>query len=287
MPVEKAAAHGYGLFSARYGNIYVVRHLLQLFEEAHRGVPNEDCVWSKAERFVDAFRPTVEPNGLGSPEDVRLHREYHLRAVRQMFRQVHVFVFTLGLTEAWMSATTDRVFPVCPGTVAGTFDPTRYRFANFTFDEIYRDFVSFYRKLKAINPSVRIILTISPVPLTATASDEHVLVATTYSKAVLRAVAGQLCRDLADVDYFPSFEIITNPAARGIFYEPNLRTVTDFGVQTVMRAFMSAHGIVMRGGKASGSRRERMGGSSDRSPGAISAESPVICEDELLEAFAK
>jgi hypothetical protein len=32
---EQARANGYGVFSARYGNIYTVRQLLQLFERAH------------------------------------------------------------------------------------------------------------------------------------------------------------------------------------------------------------------------------------------------------------
>ena len=39
-------------------------------------------------------------------------------------------------------------------------------------------------------PKLRILLTVSPVPLTATAGDDHVLLATTYSKSVLRAGRG-------------------------------------------------------------------------------------------------
>ena len=37
------------------------------------------------------------------------------------------------------------------------------------------------------------IISVSPVPLIATATNQHALVANTYSKSVLRAAAGELC----------------------------------------------------------------------------------------------
>ena len=40
-----------------------------------------------------------------------------------------------------------------------------------------------------MNPKARLVLTVSPVPLAATASGSHVLPATIYSKSVLRAAA--------------------------------------------------------------------------------------------------
>ena len=81
------------------------------------------------------------------------------------------------------------------------------------------------------------VMTVSPVPLTGTASGRHVLQATTYSKAVLRAVAGELAQKYDHIDYFPSYEVITNQAARGCFYEENLRSVRREGVEAVMNIF--------------------------------------------------
>lgn len=77
------------------------------------------------------------------------------------------------------------------------------------------------------------------MPLAATATDNHVLVATTYSKSVLRSVAGELSEDHADIHYFPSYEIISSHPARGMFFEPDLRNVNPFGVDLVMRHFFS------------------------------------------------
>src|SRR5436309_8943046 len=141
-----------------------------------------------------------------------------------------VFIFTLGLTEAWVNKKTGRVYPTAPGTIAGDFDPEIHGFKNFTAREIHKDLMRFRNIVHKRNPGVRMILTVSPVPLTATASDHHVLLATTYSKSVLRTVAGELADNHQDVDYFPSYEIIASPWSRGFFYEPGLRAVNIGGV---------------------------------------------------------
>jgi hypothetical protein len=49
-----------------------------------------------------------------------------------------------------------------------------------------------------------------------------------------------LADETDDVDYFPSYEIITGFPYRAAFYEPNLRTVTPDGVAFVMRHFFQA-----------------------------------------------
>ena len=84
---------------------------------------------------------------------------------------------------------------------------------------------------------MKVILTVSPVPLIATYTDEHVLTATAYSKAVLRAVAGSVSGRHDWVDYFPSYEMITGSHTRGSFYEEDLREVRTEGVAYVMSKF--------------------------------------------------
>jgi hypothetical protein len=84
---------------------------------------------------------------------------------------------------------------------------------------------------------MKFLLTVSPVPLTATASDNHILSATAFSKAVLRSVAGELSSRFDYVDYFPSYEIISSVTSKINYYEENLRTVKKEGIQFVMSHF--------------------------------------------------
>jgi len=49
---------------------------------------------------------------------VRRHRERHLKRVREVFSQAQIFVFTFGLTEAWVERRSGTVYPTAPGTIA-------------------------------------------------------------------------------------------------------------------------------------------------------------------------
>ena len=238
LPGAVARAYSYGRYSARYGNVYTARQLLQLLRRAYgRFTPRED-VWRREDgRLVDPFRPLVQPHGFATQREYELDRAQHFAAVRRAFERMDVFVFTLGLTESWASAQDGAVFPACPGTAGGVFDPQVHVFENQGVAEVAADLTQFLAELRAVNPSVKVVLTVSPVPLVATALDEHVLVATTFSKSVLRVAADMVARSQPGVAYFPSYEIITGPQARGRYFADDLRSVTEEGVSRVMALF--------------------------------------------------
>lgn len=238
---ELRTRYNYGTFSARYGNIYTVRQLLQLFRRAFEGFVPGDDAWTTSEgHLVDPLRPTIQPRGYASIEELRTDRAQHLRCVRRMFTELDYFVFTLGLTEEWVSERDGTAYPVCPGVHGGAFDPSVHKLVNHTVASVHADLEAFASRLFDINPRARIILTVSPVPLIATAEDRHVLVSTTYSKAVLRAAAQEFVNARPDLAaYFPSFEIITGAYTRGAYFAEDLRSVTESGVTHVMRVFLT------------------------------------------------
>ena len=223
-------------FSARYGNIYTTRQALQLLDRAN-GWETADDVWERNGRYFDAFRPHVRAGGFATIEELRDARIAHLQAVKRVFTESDVVVFTLGLTEAWMSTMDGAVYPTAPGVIAGSQDNSRHVFQNFSYPEVLSDLLNWCQRVREMNSSVRILLTVSPVPLNATYMPRNVWTSTTYSKAVLRAVAGDVATELSYVDYFPSYEIVTSPQAHGRYFEDDLREVTSVGVKHVMRVF--------------------------------------------------
>jgi len=235
------AKYGYGLYSARYGNIYTVRQLLQLLEECRGKFQPDNSTWPYRGRWIDALRPGVEPDGLSSPEIVRELRLDHLRHVRGMIKRTNIFIFTFGLTEAWTSRVNGTVYPMAPGTMGGEYDPDVHELHNFTYEETLADFLKVRAIFRRSNPNIRFLLTVSPVPLAATATTQHVLPATVRSKSVLRAVAAALYERYDDIDYFPSYELIASSFSEGRFYEDDRRNVTSDGVDAVMRMFFSQH----------------------------------------------
>lgn len=229
---------GYDAFSAAYGNVYTARQLLQLVKRSTGQFSPVEDRWPTDAGVIDPYRPGLRYHARTDREFDLLTRQ-HLASVRQVFESAAVFIFTLGLTEAWVSIADGAVFPVCPGTVAGTFDSSHHAFVNFTAAEVTADLAAFIGELRTINPRVRVILTVSPVPLVATATASHVLCASTYSKAALRVAAGEIANDQPGVTYFPAFEIVTGPQTGGAFFTDDRRTVTDDGIDTVMAAFLS------------------------------------------------
>lgn len=275
--------HGFGTYSARYGNIYFVRQLLQLLQEAEGSFIPEDWIWKKNERYFDALRPSVDPDGHPSEESVRQQRQEHLAAVRRLVRDADLFVFTLGLTEGWEHIQSGTIYPTAPGTIAGSWDQKTVRFHNFGFLEIQRDLIAVIEHVRALNPRIRFLLTISPVALAATATDKNVLVANSYSKSVLRAVAGEVADSMDGVFYFPSYDMITGTNSGTELYEGNQRQVRTDTVDFVMRRFTE----------------EVLGAPSDEpvfappAPPVVSSLSleeqrreKQICEDSLLEDFS-
>jgi hypothetical protein len=240
---EKSAApdirltHG-GVFSARYGNIYTVRQFLQLFERAYGLRAPIDRSWICSDgRFIDPFRPRIQDLGYASEAELLADQDIHLDAVRAVFEQSDVIIFTLGLTEAWISTVDGMVVPLAPGTVDVPGKSDQYAFHNFDPSEMEVDLAKLIGNIRTVNPACKVLLTVSPVSLVATYEDSHVLSATSYSKAALRVTAEMIKRSHSNVDYFPSYEMITGPQARSSFFEEDLREVRPEGVAHVMSLF--------------------------------------------------
>jgi len=268
---ETCQAYGYRVFSARTANIYTTSLLNQWTRWAlgHETPPGE--IWEKNGRLIDPFRPRIEPDGFASPEELLALRDVTLRAFRDCIEKSDIFVFTLGLTESWFNAD-GYEYPMCPGTVAGSFDPDRHRFVNQGFNQVRQALAQAIQAMRAVNPDLRFLLTVSPVPLTATNAGQHVVTATMESKSILRAVAGEIARNRAFADYFPSYEIINSPAFRGVFFEPNMRSVNPRGVAFVMETFFTA--LERKFGLVTETRAPRRPSQDD-----------LHCEEAMLEAF--
>jgi len=242
IPMQDQEADGYGIFSFRTGNIYTPALLKQWIFQALRLEKEVDEFFVSEGRYFDALRPLIPVNGYDLPAEVQAARQNTLDCIRKAIHESDLFIFTLGLTEGWKNKQ-GYVYPLCPGTVKGEFKSAEHQFVNYSYQQILDDLNGAMDAIIKVNPRMRFLLTVSPVPLTATAEKQHILGATTYSKSVLRAVAGFLAHTRQDVDYFPSYELIAQFPTHGKFYESNLRSVKKEGVDFVMAHFERGIGI--------------------------------------------
>ena len=287
LQTEAALSASEPVFSARFGNIYTTRQLHQLLLGAYGLHRPATAVWRRPDgRYIDALRPQLFPEGFASAEDVGNQRRTHLAAVRRVFQDCQVFVFTLGLTEAWLAAD-GTALPVPPGVLGVATGDDAAVFKNFTVAEMRQDLEGFLSDLASVNPRARVILTVSPVPLVATYEARHVLVSNSYSKAALRVVAEETAAAHAHVAYFPSYEIIMAPQVAGRYFEADMRNVSAEGVAHVMRVFaahmMSREAASVAAAAAAAAARDAVVVPSDAARARYAALADILCDEELLD----
>ncbi|MBX9930441.1 MAG: GSCFA domain-containing protein [Methylobacterium sp.] len=275
MATDEAQARQFGTFSARYGNLYYTRQFTQLFDRAFGSFTPALSSWLREDgRYVDPFRPTVEPAGFATEADLLAAREEHFEQVRELFRTLDVFVLTLGLTEGWRYRADGSALPLAPGIAGGTFDPALYECVNAGAAEVRSDLQGFLDRLWSVNPAARVIFTVSPVPMIATYMDRHVMVSNSYSKSVLRVAAGEVCdTDDPRTVYFPAYDLVTSNVNAARYYNEDLRTINDAGVRHVMRSFLATFA---QDRAAPAQAVNGIGGEFARTVG-------VICDEEEIE----
>lgn len=247
---------GLGMYAGRYGDVYSVRQLVQMVARADGRITPVEDAWTDADGHAfDPFRPNIKPGGFASVDAMQRDRAYHLAQVNGMLAQTDIFVFTFGLTDALKCIADGAVLPNCPGTIAGRFDDSKDQFKNVTHAEVLAVAKVFIAHARGINPDMKFLFIVLLVPLTATATQNHVLPAMIYSKSVLRAVCEEIYDHDDHVGDFPSFELVSSHPMRAMYFEPNLRSVASAGVANVIDVFFGAPGNT--GGKGPAGKRRR------------------------------
>lgn len=151
-----------------------------------------------------------------------------------------VVIITLGFIEAWYHKPSQIWVNQSPA------DPKLRKVADeFSFEvldetktlAILEEAIDNFHK---INPNLKFIFTVSPVPLGSTFTEEHILVANQRSKSTLHCVAQHLWRKYDFVDYFPSYEIVSLSERKLAFEEDNIHVKGEV-VSKVMDCFFKSY----------------------------------------------
>lgn len=164
-----------------------------------------------------------DPHLIHNMQPAPLERVIERRAmVEDAYRQLptcRIVVITLGLAEAWYDHRTGLHLNGAPPTPVLRRDPERFSLDLLAYEEILDALTAIHALVKQHgHPQVRMLVTVSPVPMKATFTGLDAIQANTYSKAVQRAAVEAFVRAHDDVDYFPSYEIATL-SDRALAYE--------------------------------------------------------------------
>lgn len=135
---------------------------------------------------------------------------------------------TLGLIECWYDSEREIFIQESPARNLGLMRSVKDKvfFVRLTQSQCI-DFVQKSLNLiKEYNPNADVLMTVSPVPLDATFTEEDVITANSYSKSVLRSTVGEIVSENPAVGYFPSYESVLYTRDWSVF-SADLRHVTD------------------------------------------------------------
>jgi hypothetical protein len=170
-----------------------------------------------------------------------LARRALLQTVTRRIANCRAVIITLGLVEVWRDIRADVFVNNTPIPALLKTQRDRYEFRLTSFAENWANLEAIHALLvRYAHPDVRIVVTVSPVPLTATFSTMDVVTANTYSKSLLRTVAQEWAAAHENVDYFPSYEIVQN-SDRASVWQPDLTHVTKAGLRHIMDLFLQSY----------------------------------------------
>lgn len=154
-------------------------------------------------------------------------------------RQADIYIITLGLIETWRNPETGYHFCIPPyDDRRGGLDKVKnFEFYLSNYQENYENLKRVCALIQQNYPERRIVLTVSPVGLGRTQTDNDVVVATVEAKSILRAVTGQICREFSNVSYWPSYELAT----RDDIFRDDGRHVREDSVAMIVDTFIDAH----------------------------------------------
>lgn len=218
-----------------YGAPSICNELTWAFED---DINEEACFYKVGNGWVDLhLNNTMRPTEL---DRLRLRR----RALNAAYRSIETcdaVIITLGLSEVWFDTRTGYYLNTAPRRTMLRADPDRFELHVLSYEETIS---SLRRSVELIRdkgrPDVRIVLTVSPVPMAATYRDVDVMVANTYSKSVLRSAAEDVVQSYDFVDYFPSYESIILSERQQAYQDDNIhptREVIELNIGRMVRAY--------------------------------------------------
>ena len=180
-------------------------------------------------RFVeDKFRATVNPYGvMYNPASIMHTVKRWTEEPGATDEAPQTAVFTLGTNHVYVLNETGEIVDNCRKR------PQRL----FTERELSVDECADYLReaiatLQKINPSVRIIITVSPIRYA-----KYGFHGSQLSKATLLLAAGKLTKEMDNVVYFPAYEIVNDELRDYRFYREDMLHPTDQAVEFIWQRF--------------------------------------------------
>lgn len=227
---SRIAAAGWPAIVNPCGVVYNPVTLALLFQLAltHRQLRREIIAQSLTERegrFVSWFMSS-KVSADSADECVEKVNEY-IDSLEYGIEKGDAVILTFGTSDVWLLAGTDRAVGNCHKHPSSEFDKKRVG-----VDEIVGIWKEIISGMRMRNPDLKVILTVSPRRYLADGFADN-----TRQKAVLILGCEKLCKEVANVVYFPAYEILNDDLRDYRFYAPDLLHPSEQAVEYIWEKF--------------------------------------------------
>jgi len=178
-----------------------VSHHMEISEYINTTFANRAFVdWLSDAGIDDAIRDRiVEP----------LPPRWNKEAALEVIKNSDVFILTLGVAPAFFDRTTGNFVLPRPSALNSRALAEKYLFRTTSVKENVDNVLYLIKFIRDISPDIRIVVTVSPVPLQASFEFESAVQADCLSKSTMRLVAHEVVNNsnVSNILYWPSFEI--------------------------------------------------------------------------------
>ena len=121
-----------------------------------------------------------------------------------------VFILTLGVALAFFDKLDGNFVLPSPSSLSQTSMTNKYIYRETTVSENVSNVLKVLHFIKSLSPNIKVILTVSPVPLMVSLKHKSCVQADCISKSTMRLVAHEIVKNSTEggVIYWPSFEAI-------------------------------------------------------------------------------
>lgn len=214
-----------------YQNVYTPGAILEAVKLASTKSPYSAIVGSE-EKSIDLLTSGLKPLDLGT---VRTIRESLIK-MYNMLPDADALIITLGYNESWYHLPSQTYINRTPSHVSLRRKIDDFEFELLDYAKSFELVDSAINRVQELAPNCKVILTVSPVPLSATFSNKDIVTANQLSKSTLRVVASAISEKYSHVDYFPSYEIIMNSERSKTFLDDGIHVRAE-AVNNVIRQF--------------------------------------------------
>jgi hypothetical protein len=153
-------------------------------------------------------------DGAERSHEATMERRRIARANGRRAAEAKVVIVTLGMTEAWFHKPSGFYANRLTSKLMAR-RPDDFDLRLIDHDQTVQALEDIWALLRRVCATgVQLVVTVSPVPLDTTFTDQDIVVANAASKATLRAAAAAFCDGRDGVSYFPSYELAMMSKAR-------------------------------------------------------------------------